>query len=389
MIAAAMANSVTCETGRQWEQVLARDPRANFVYAVTTTGIFCRPGCPSRRPAREHVRFFADAQAAGAAGFRACLRCCPQSETPASLLAKQVSAHLRDQLDRRVSLAELGRLLGVSPYTVQRVFTRTTGLSPRAYANELRAARYRSALQQGEAAAGTLAPAASRPRNSARPVARITDAVYVAGFSGTSRAHHAAPLGMAAKSYRARGRGEQIGYMVAPVTEPAGNASTHPTHALGMVLVAATPRGICAVLLGSDAAELARDLRDRFAGSTITEDPLLQSQMLAVLQTLHEPAAAAELPLDLRATAFQARVWAALAAIPRGETRTYAQVAAQLGKPRAVRAVARACSQNPAALLVPCHRVLGSNGSLTGYRWGVERKRLLLALEQQETPGSR
>lgn len=347
-------HSQQVQKDEQWQQVLAKDARAAFLYAVTTTGVFCRPDCPSRRPARAHVRFFADAGQARAAGFRACLRCTPESPHAGAQLGEQVAKYVAQRLDRQVSLAELARLTGLSPFTVQRVFSRVMGLSPRAYANALRAERYRAALLAG-----------------GKETARITDAVYAAGFSGPGRAQHAAPLGMAAKRYQARGRGEQIGYI------------SGTSGSMGQVLVAATERGICAVLMGRDAATLVDDLRLRFPHAKLNEDKLLQPKLAAVLQTLIEPAAAQELPLDLRATAFQARVWAALAAIPRGETRSYAQVAADLGNGKAVRAVARACAQNPVALLVPCHRVVGSDGKLTGYRWGLERKQALLAIERE------
>ena len=337
------------ENREQWEQVLARDARANFIYAVETTGIFCRPRCPSRRPARAHVRFFENGEQARAAGFRPCLRCAPEGQSASAIIAEQVAAYLGRHLDRQVSLRELGAHTGASGFTALRVFARVTGLSPRAYANALRAERFRAELEDA-------------------PGARITDAVYAAGFSGPSRAQHAAPLGMTAKQYRARGKGERIGYIV-------GSAPGE----LGLLLVAATARGVCAVLLGGDAGELERELGRRFPAALVEPDSHLEPQLRAVL--LAEPAAASELPLDLRGTAFQARVWAALRAIPRGETRSYAQVAAAVGNPKAVRAVARACAENPAALLVPCRRVIGGDGSLTGYRWGVERKRALLALE--------
>ncbi len=344
------AGSAGIELDRQWEQVLARAAGAGFVYAVRSTGIFCRPGCPSRRPARAQVRFFADPEQARAAGFRACLRCSPEGPGAGAQLAARVAAYLEKNLDRQVSLAELAGLAGLGAGTVQRVFMRVMGMSPRAHAGALRAERFRTQLQGGS---------------------RITDAVYAAGFSGPGRASERAPLGMPAKTYKARGRGERIGY------------ATGAHASLGRVLVASTERGVCAVLLGAGDDELSAELGRRFPAAEIFEDAAQQSRLAFVLRGLSEPAEARELPLDLRGTAFQARVWAALGAIPRGETRTYTQVAEAVGNPKAVRAVARACAENPAALVVPCHRVIGSNGRLTGYRWGLEHKRLLLALERE------
>ena len=346
---------------QRWAQVLSRTASVDFVYGVTTTGVFCRPNCPSRRPARAHARFFDQPAQARAAGFRPCQRCRPQGASADAVLAAQIAAYLRQHSDRQVSLAELGRTVGVSPFTAQRAFARTLGMSPRAYANALRAERFRAALQE--------------------PGASVTEAVYIAGFSAPSRAGHAAPLAMAAKRYRARGAGEQIACCVADA----------PREELGKVLVAGTARGVCAVLLGASEAELVAELQRRFRAAVIvtekeqkkTEDAAalaaqVQQWTDAVLAQLREPAAARELPLDLRGTAFQARVWAALRAIPCGETRSYRELAASLGNAKAVRAVAQACGANPAAVVVPCHRVVGADGSLTGYRWGVERKRKLL-----------
>ena len=305
---------------------------------------------PQPSPARSHVRCFETTGQAQSAGFRACLRCRPDSASAGSELAARVAAFLGAHLDRQVPLAELAQHAGVSAGTVQRVFTAVMGVSQRVFANSLRAERLQAELQGGRA--------------------RVTDVVYAAGFSAPSRAQHATSLGMAARRYRAGGAGEQIGYAVAPA----------PCE-LGWVLVAATGRGVCAVLLGDDAAELRAELGRRFPAASLMEDGSLAEHCELVFAALAPGSAARELPLDLRGTAFQARVWAALRAIPHGETRSYAQVAASLGNAKAVRAVARACAQNPVALVVPCHRVVGSNGALTGYRWGLERKKTLLARE--------
>ena len=349
-----MSEQIERTADRYWQQLLSRDACATFVYGVTTTGVFCRPACPSRRPARANVRFFAAPHQASAAGFRACLRCRPCELSPAVVFAERIAAYLREHLDRQVSLGELGRMAGASPFTIGRVFRKIVGMSPRTYANALRAEQFRSVLQDNAET-------------------RITDAVYEAGFSAPSRAAHAAPLGMAAKRYRTRGAGERIAYTIADAPAP-----------LGRMLVATTERGVCAVLLGEDEDALRTELARRFRAAELTEDDAALAPIVhRVLGTVREPAAARELALDLRGTAFQARVWAALQQIPTGETRTYLQLAESLGNRKAVRAVAQACGANPAAIVVPCHRVVGSDGSLTGYRWGVERKRMLLAREKQ------
>jgi AraC family transcriptional regulator of adaptative response/methylated-DNA-[protein]-cysteine methyltransferase len=339
------------EADMYWKRILDRAPDDRFVYAVTTTGVYCRAGCPSRRPQRAHVRFFADGIQARQAGFRACLRCLPDGPGPDARLASRVAAFLVAHLDRRVTLKELAAQLGCSPFTVQRVFTRVMGMSPSAYANARRAEGFRSALQAG---------------------GRVTDAVYAAGFSAPSRARHAALLGMLPKTYKQRGRGERIGYVI----------DAAPLGPLGRMLVAATERGVCAVLLGDTRGELIAELQERFPAATLHEDAALLEQWRRVSESCRESHAAAALPMDLRGTAFQARVWAALQAIPRGETRSYAQLAAEIGSPTAVRAVASACARNPAAVIIPCHRVVGSDGKLTGYRWGLQRKRALLKAEQ-------
>ncbi len=363
------ASSTAHATDRRWQQVLTRDAGASFLYAVQTTGIFCRPACPSRRPAKAHVAFFSSAAEARAAGFRPCLRCRPEEPTAMYQLVTQVAAYLRGNLERHTSLAALARLTGRSPWTVQRVFSKATGLSPLAFANALRAEAFRAELQRGSHGDRSM---------------RLTDAVYAAGFSGPNQAKHQAPLGMVARRYRAQGRGERIGYMIGSPAWSGGK----PAPTLGLALVASTARGICAVLLGESADELTTELGRRFPAAEIQPDPLVERQLRTVFEAIQEGAGARELPLDLRATAFQARVWSALAAIPRGETRSYAEIACAIGNPKASRAVARACASNPAALLVPCHRVIGSSGSLTGYRWGMERKRALLEWEQRSEASS-
>lgn len=338
-----------------WRRVQARDSSADgsFVYAVETTGVFCRPSCPSRRPARQNVLFFGNAHAAMAAGYRACRRCHPAGEHAEAEIVRLMCDYLDRHVDRAVTLQELGRLTRMSPFTVQRMFERVLGVSPRHYQIDRRHTVLRDRLSGGST---------------------VTDAIYEAGFSSSSRMYESAErrLGMRPERFRKGGLGETIRYLIADC-------------ALGKALVAATARGLCAVMLGDDAATMERELRERFPAAEIEEasieDERLGGAARAVISRMTEHPVALDLPLDLRATAFEQRVWRLLQTIPRGETRSYSAVAAELGQPRAVRAVARACARNPLALVVPCHRVVCKNGQLTGYRWGKERKEKLLKLE--------
>lgn len=332
-----------------WDAVLARDPAADaeLVYAVTTTGVFCRPTCPSRRPDRCNVVFFPDPATAVRAGYRPCRRCRPQQQHRDAALVETVSASLKR--DRQVTLSELGRLTGRSPFTVERTFKRVLGVTPAQYQRQRRAASFRRELADGGA--------------------RVTDAIYDAGYSGPGRAYENTQLGMAPGEYRAGGRDAQIGYAIGDCP-------------LGKVLIAATSRGLCSVILGDSDRELARQLRAQFPLAKIQPEAGLATMLAQVVSQFSEHPATLDLPLDLRATAFQMRVWEALRRIPRGETRSYAELARSLGQPTAVRAVARACATNPVAVVVPCHRVIGSNGKPTGYRWGIERKEKLLAIEK-------
>ena len=343
-----MNTSAMLTEDQAWTAVLARDPAADaeMVYAVTTTGVFCRPTCPSRRPARQNVVFFPDPATAVSAGYRPCRRCRPQQRHTDAALVEMVSASLKR--DRPVTLSELGRLTGRSPFTVERTFKRVLGVTPAQYQRQRRAASFRRELADGSA--------------------RVTDAIYDAGYSGPGRAYENTQLGMAPGEYRAGGRDAQIGFAVGDCP-------------LGKLLIAATPRGLCSVILGDSDKELARQLRAQFPLAKIQPEPRLASMLVLVVSQFSKHPATLDLPLDLRATAFQMRVWEALRRIPRGETRSYAQLAASLGQPTAARAVARACATNPVAVVVPCHRVIGSNGKLTGYRWGVERKKKLLEIE--------
>ncbi len=337
-------------TDGAWEIVSARSSHADgqLFYGVRTTQIFCRPSCPSRRPARANVEFFTDLISAFAAGYRPCKRCNPAGLHAEAQLIETLCAHLNRHLDRPVKLAELARIAGLSTFAVQRSFRRVLGVSPSQYQAHKRAAAFRASL--------------------ADPSTRITDAIYDAGYSGPARAYGRDQLGMRPQDYRNRGRDLHIGY-------------TSGASPLGRVLIAATDRGLCSVILGKNDADMATQLRLQFPAATVTERPGLAPALAQVLSQLTEHPAALDLPLDLRATAFQMRVWEALKKIPRGETRTYAEVAREIGQPAAVRAVARACATNPVAVVIPCHRVIGSDGKLTGYRWGVERKKKLLDME--------
>ena len=331
-----------------WRQLLSRDSAATFFYAVTTTGVFCRPACASRRPLKANVRFFRTPDEAQAAGFRPCKRCRPAA-APADHLTK-VRAHIEANLDRPVPLAELGRLAHLSPFTVQRLFKRELGVSPLQYQRAMRAASLRGALKQGDT---------------------VTNAIYNAGFGSSSRAYEGAQLGMTPARFAAGGRGEQIRYTTA-------------RSPYGWLVVGATQRGLCWLSLAGTSAEAAASLREEFPLATLRRDPSLSKLVDAAVGQVAGQAVNSkqQLPLDLRGTAFQLRVWQALRQIPRGQTRSYSQLARELGNPNATRAVARACATNRVALVVPCHRVVGASGSLTDYRWGVGRKQQLLDAER-------
>ncbi len=347
----ATANSRPIDSEAAWRQVLTRDLTAPFFYGVTTTGVFCRPCCTSRRPVKTNVRFFRSAAEAQAAGFRACKRCSPATARPAAPLDK-IRAHIEANLDRPVGLEELGRVAGLSPFTVQRMFKREMGASPLAYQRALRAGSLRKALKKGDT---------------------VTNAIYEAGFGSSSRAYEGAQLGMTPARFAKGGAGERIGYTTA-------------RSQFGWIVVGATGRGLCWLALAGTAAEAEASLRAEFPLAELRRDPSLSKLVDAALAAVKgspdplQNQAAAE-RFDLRGTAFQLRVWQALRTIPRGETRTYSQLAREMGDPKATRAVARACALNRVSVLVPCHRVVGASGSLTGYRWGIDRKRQLLKAE--------
>ena len=341
-----------------WKQIVARDRTASFIYGVTTTGVFCRPGCASRRPKPENVRFFRTAAEAEAAGFRACRRCGPKDAaedgTRKRAAIGRVVAHIERNSDRSVRLEELGRLAGMSPFTLQRRFKSAMGVSPLEYQRALRAGRLRSALRKGDS---------------------VTDAIYDAGFGSSSRAYEGSALGMTPSRFREGGRGERIAF-------------TSARSPYGWMIVGATERGLCWLSLAGSEAEAEASLREEFPAAELKKDPGLARWLELALKSVHggnEPeqdAAMTGPQLDLRGTAFQLRVWQALRHIPRGETRSYSQLARELGDANATRAVARACALNRVSVLVPCHRVVAADGGLTGYRWGVERKRKLLEAEK-------
>jgi AraC family transcriptional regulator of adaptative response/methylated-DNA-[protein]-cysteine methyltransferase len=346
--------------GKAWQQVLARDTSADgqFFYAVKSTKIYCKPSCASRKPTRKNVTFFPTAAAAEAAGYRACLRCEPdRTEDKPDPQAKAIAAvagYLKDHADERTRLGDLAKATGVGRLTILRGFKRVLGVTPGEFAKEQRLAKFKDKVRE--------------------PKKRVTDAIYEAGYGSSSRLYEnsAVSLGMTPRVMREGGAGLVIRYCIAD-------------SPLGKMLVATTDFGVCAILFGRDQAELEADLRQRFAKAQLTpargNSGWLAEAVAFVLSQLSETPTAARFPLDVRATAFQQRVWKALQSIPRGQTRSYGELARELGKPTASRAVAAACAANPVAIAVPCHRLVGADGSLTGYRWGLDRKRKLLDAE--------
>jgi AraC family transcriptional regulator of adaptative response/methylated-DNA-[protein]-cysteine methyltransferase len=353
-------DDATAEDADRWQAVLARDGRwdGRFVYAVRSTKVFCRPSCPSRRPGRGQVRFFATPAAAAAEGFRPCRRCRPEAgaaPVPGLDAVAQTCQSIEGQEDGMPSLTALGRQAAVSPPHLQRTFKALTGISPRQYGDAVRLRRLKASLRDGE------------------PVAQ---ALYGAGYGSSSRLYERAPaqLGMTPASYAKGGRGANIVYVTAEVTGIDG---------LGRLLVAATARGICMTALGDADRELEDALYREYPRATIRRDEgALAGRLAQVLDLIAGTAPAASLPLDVRATAFTWQVFLALMRIPRGETRSYGEIAAELGAPGAARAVGRACGSNPVAVLIPCHRAVGADGTLHGYRWGLGRKQALLDRER-------
>ena len=339
----------------RWQAVLARDRRADgqFVYAVRSTGVYCRPSCPSRRPRRHVVVFFDAAADAERAGFRPCRRCTPHEPAAADPWVEKIrrACVYLANVEGHPSLATLARRVGGSPYHLQRNFKRLVGVSPREYAEACRLRKVKRRLRQGDA---------------------VTGAMLDAGYGSSSRFYErAAPkLGMSPSTYRRGGAGMSIRYTI--VDSP-----------LGRLLVGATPRGVCAVAMGTSDADLERALAQEYPAAAIAADEgSLSRWTTEILAHLAGRRPRLDLPLDVQATAFQWQVWEALRAIPYGETRTYGDIAKAIGRPRAVRAVARACATNPVALAIPCHRVVSTGGGASGYRWGVQRKKMILARER-------
>ncbi len=334
---------------------LARDRSfdGQFVVAVTSTGIYCRPSCPARRPRPDRVKFFDEPVTAEAAGFRACRRCHPKGESadPKAPLVAEICRYLDAQV-APPTLEELGAQFGFSPYHLQRIFKRVMGMSPREYIATRRVERFKDSVKEGN---------------------KVSEAIYDAGFGSSSRLYEqaTAELGMTPGAYRRGGQGMQIGYRIVDCS-------------LGRLLVAATEIGLCFVSLGNDDAVLEMALHNEYpAGQIARADDGFGEWLAAIVEQIEQGMPARDLPLDVQGTALQRQVWAALREIPPGTTTSYSELARSLGRPKAVRAVAQACARNPVAVVVPCHRVTGSDGSLRGYRWGVERKQALIEREQQ------
>ncbi|MGE5232403.1 MAG: bifunctional DNA-binding transcriptional regulator/O6-methylguanine-DNA methyltransferase Ada [Deltaproteobacteria bacterium] len=357
MTAVRALDHLAVDPDHAWDAVVSHDRRfdGRFVYAVRTTGVYCRPSCASRRPNRRNVHFFPDPDAAEAHGFRACLRCRPRTVAPedADLRAVRLAGRTLDaRLDAPPTLAELGTVVGLSPWHLQRVFKRVIGVSPREWVEARRVERLKSGLREGQT---------------------VSRAVYAAGYGSGRPVYERArsPLGMTPATYRRGGRGLAIRYAV--VASP-----------LGRLLVAATERGVCSVRLGEDDPALEAGLRAEFPEARLAADPEgLGAWAHEIVRHLEGETPRVDVPLDVRATAFQWRVWSALRTIPMGQTRSYAEVAQVVGAPRGARAVAQACAANPVALVVPCHRVVRGDGELGGYKWGARRKVLLLEQERR------
>jgi AraC family transcriptional regulator of adaptative response/methylated-DNA-[protein]-cysteine methyltransferase len=338
----------------RWAAVVRRDRSADglFVYSVRTTGVYCRPSCAARRARREHVRFHSTCEAAEQAGFRPCKRCRPNepalSQQHAAAVAK--ACRLIEETPDMPSLDALAAAAGMSRFHFHRVFKTITGVTPKAYAAAHRAQRVREELSRSDT---------------------VTEAIYGAGFNSSGRfyATSSQTLGMTPTNFRSGGADESIRFAV-------GECS------LGAILVAATDKGICAISLGDDPDQLVRDLQDRFPEAyLIGGDQDFEQWMAKVVGLVEAPALGLDLPLDVRGTAFQQRVWQALCEIPSGSAVSYTEIAERIGAPKAVRAVAQACASNPIAVAIPCHRVVRNDGALSGYRWGIERKRALLDRE--------
>ncbi|MEP7184481.1 MAG: bifunctional DNA-binding transcriptional regulator/O6-methylguanine-DNA methyltransferase Ada [Rhodanobacter sp.] len=340
----------------RWAAVRAHDAHADgtFFYSVRTTGVYCRPGCAARSPRPENVQFHASVTDAERAGFRPCKRCKPDQPSLLEQHAVKVTAACRaiEQAETAPLLEQLASVARLSPFHFHRVFKAATGVTPKQYADQHRASRVRDGLSRG---------------------GNVTDAIFDAGYNASSRFYESADqlLGMTPSSYRLGGANSDIHFAIAQCS-------------LGAILVAQSKRGVCAILLGDDADALARDLQDRFPKANLIGGDHDYEQLIAqVIGFVEAPSTGLDLPLDVRGTAFQQRVWQALRQIPPGATVSYSEVARRIGLPKAARAVAQACAANTLAVAIPCHRVVRNDGGLSGYRWGVERKRALLQREAE------
>ncbi|MGI8486595.1 MAG: bifunctional DNA-binding transcriptional regulator/O6-methylguanine-DNA methyltransferase Ada [Thermomicrobiales bacterium] len=341
----------------RWQAVLDRDTRADgaFFTCVHTTGIYCRPTCPARKPKRENVTFVASRAEALRSGFRPCKRCKPDdlasnAQRQAELIATACAEI--EQSDDRLTLDHLAERAGMSRFHFHRVFKQITGVTPKGYADAHRADRVRDQLSQ---------------------TSTITEAIYGSGFGSNGRFYSASEniLGMTPSDYRAGGLGTTIRFAI-------GECS------LGLILVASTAKGVCSILMGDNPELLISTLQGRFPNAEIIDgDEEFAQSVATVVNFIEEPSRGLHLPLDIRGTAFQQRVWAALREVPAGATASYSEIAARIGSPKAVRAVANACARNEIAVAIPCHRIVGKDGSLTGYRWGTERKQTLLERERE------
>lgn len=346
-----MSTTFDTEESR-WQVVLQRDSTGDgaFYYAVKTTGIFCRPGCSSRTPKRENVAFFETVRAAEEAGFRACKRCDPAGTPPSQQLTQLITQACQqiESAETEPTLTELAESANMSKWHFQRVFKQTVGLTPKQYAKAKRTQRFRASLKTSPT---------------------VTDAIYDAGFGSSSHAYEKEILAMTPTTYRNGADGLHIRYTISPCS-------------LGQVIIAMTERGVCAIAFNDDEASLVAELNKSFPKAEImkAEDDLAET-VGAVVALIDEPSANHDLPLDIQGTVFQEQVWQALRGIPAGTTIGYAELAQRIGRPKASRAVAQACGANKIAVAIPCHRVVRSDGSLGGYRWGIERKEVLLARE--------
>ena len=349
-----MEQQVTAQAAaRYWQATVARDPRADgaFFFGVKSTQIYCRPSCPARRPLRKNALFFQTTGDAEREGFRPCRRCKPDEIPAAVRIVQRAVQVLESDLDEQVNVGMLARQVGVTTDGLRRAFRQQAGLTPKELAAALRLKKFKKLLRSGSS---------------------ITDALYETGYGSASRVYERsdAHLGMTPATYQKGGKGMKIRYTTAK-------------SSLGEVLVAATERGVSAVYLGDGTPKLVNELREEYSRAEIVAEKGGFSQWVEEIVARAEGSAPRrELPLDLQATTFQRRVWQELQRIPRGTTRTYSQIARAVGKPRAVRAVARACATNPVSIVVPCHRVVRADGHLAGYRWGLSRKEKLLARER-------